>query len=169
MSASRWVMQHINRVKSSGHILDLACGGGRHLQLALDQGYRVTGVDRDVSLAASSITHPALQLMTLDLETGQQPVFKEKFDGIVVTNYLYRPLLACLPDWLMPGGILIYETFMLGNEAFGRPRSPDFLLAPDELRLSFQTSLVELDFRQGEISDPYPAVTQSYCGQRLTT
>ena len=83
------------------------------------------------------------------------------FHGVVVTNYLYRPLLPCLHEYLLPGGILIYETFMAGNEQFGRPSNPDFLLQPGELKQVFLPQLELISFREGEVSLPKQAVTQS--------
>ena len=81
------------------------------------------------------------------------------FDGIVVTNYLHRPLFAPIAAALMPNGVLIYETFAAGNERLGRPRNPDFLLRPGELLDAF-AELTLLAFEQGEVSLPRPAIIQ---------
>jgi hypothetical protein len=81
------------------------------------------------------------------------------YDGIVVTNYLHRPLLPVLAEALAPGGVVIYETFAAGNERFGRPSNPDFLLHPGELLEAF-AALTVIAFEQGELSLPRPAVIQ---------
>ncbi|MDA0704845.1 MAG: SAM-dependent methyltransferase, partial [Proteobacteria bacterium] len=86
-----------------------------------------------------------------------------RFAGIVVTNYLWRPSLAALPGWLRPDGVLIYETFALGNERFGRPRNPDFLLRPGELIEAFAPLLRIVAYEDGEIAAPRSAVVQRIC------
>ena len=94
-----------------------------------------------------------------DLETGAPWQFGGGFDGIVVANYLHRPLLPAIAGALAPGGLLIYETFARGNERFGRPRNPAFLLAPGELLAAFR-GLTIVAFEQGEVAVPRPAVVQ---------
>ena len=139
-------------------MLDLAAGSGRHTRLLLDMGFRVTAVDRDLSglleLAGSGCT-----VRELDLESGDGWALGGRYDGIVVTNYLHRPLFPALAAALAPGGILIYETFAVGNERFGRPSNPDFLLRPGELLGAF-AGLTVIAFEQGEVSLPRPAVIQ---------
>ena len=76
-----------------------------------------------------------------------------------MTNYLHRPLLPMLVQTLAPGGVVIYETFAAGNERFGRPSNPDFLLRPGELLQAF-AALTVIAFEQGELSLPRPAVIQ---------
>lgn len=135
-------------------MLDLAAGSGRHTRLLLDMGFRVTAVDRDLSgmreLAGSGCT-----VRKLDLESGDGWTLGGGYEGIVVTNYLHRPLFPALA----PGGILIYETFATGNERFGHPSSPDFLLRPGELLEAF-AGLTVIAFEQGEVGVPRPAVIQ---------
>ncbi len=96
----------------------------------------MTGLDRDLS-QTNMADHPDITWQAADLETGSWQLGSQSFDLIVVANYLHRPLFPDLRDAIRPGGTLIYETFMVGNEAYGRPRSPDFLLYPDELRQAF--------------------------------
>lgn len=116
-------------------VLDVACGAGRHLQWFAERGHAVTGVDRDVAQALC--THPKVRLLHADLESQSWPLVAAgqpvEFGAVVVTNYLWRPLLATIVRSVAPGGVLLYETFAKGNEAFGRPRNPDFLLQPGEL------------------------------------
>jgi SAM-dependent methyltransferase len=95
----------------------------------------------------------------IDLETDDRWPLGDDYDGIIVTNYLHRPLLPAIARALAPGGVLIYETFARGNERFGRPRNPDFLLRPGELLEAF-TTLTVVAFEQGEVSVPRPAVIQ---------
>src|ERR1044071_4064168 len=128
---SPWVVRFAALVPRGGRVLDIAAGGGRHSLLFLDHGCRVTAVDRDTSLLPA---RPELEIVTADLEDGSPwPLPGRQFDGVVVTNYLHRPLLPQLVAALAQGGVLIYETFAIGNERFGRPSNPDFLLRPGEL------------------------------------
>ena len=84
-----------------------------------------------------------------------------------MTNYLWRPRLPDLLALLAPGGVLIYETFMLGNEAFGKPSNPEFLLHPGELRTVVAAAgLLEIAFEEGYVASPKPAVCQAICAIR---
>jgi SAM-dependent methyltransferase len=139
-------------------MLDLAAGAGRHTRLLLDMGFRVTAVDRDLS-ALRELAGPRCTVRELDLESGGGWALGGDYDGIVVTNYLHRPLFPALAAALAPGGILIYETFAAGNERFGHPRNPDFLLCPGELLGAF-AGLTLIAFEQGEVGLPRPAVIQ---------
>ena len=112
-------------------MLDVAAGSGRHARLLARMGFEVDAVDRDKSLFADP--PPRVALLEADIESGPWPYPGRKFDGIVVTNYLHRPLLPVLVASLERGGVLIYETFARGNERFGKPSNPAFLLAPGEL------------------------------------
>ena len=139
-------------------MLDIAAGSGRHTSLLLQMGFHVTAVDRDVE-AFRAFAGPTCEVRPIDLETGESWPLGGDYDGIVVTNYLHRPLLPDIVAALGAGGILIYETFALGNERFGRPRNPDFLLRPGEL-LEVFAALTIIAFEQGEVSHPRPAVIQ---------
>ena len=101
--------------------------------------------------------------MTYD---GQLPFYEQELACIVVVNYLYRPLLPLLSQSLCSGGILIYQTFMTGNDLYGRPRNPDFLLKPGELSETLNRDLEQIDFFEGYVDTPKPAVIQSYCGRK---
>jgi len=146
------------RIPAGGHVLDLAAGGGRHTRLLLDNGYRVHAVDRDVT-ALRPLAGPHCDVQQIDLETGAAWPLGRDYAGIIVTNYLHRPLLSRIAGALAPGGVLIYETYMLGNERLRRPRNPAFLLRPGELLEAFAVLTVAA-FEQGEVTHPYPAVIQ---------
>lgn len=160
---SAWLRRFVPLIRPGGTVLDYASGSGRHSRFIADLGFRVDAVDRDARALASLDGVDGVRTIVADLE-GETWVFDgAHYDAIVVTNYLFRPRLGELFDCLQPGGVLIYETFMLGNERFGRPSNPEFLLAPGELldRVSDRFSVVA--FEQGEVSLPKPAVVQRIC------
>ena len=131
---SEWVLRFAERVPRNGRVLDLACGGGRHSRWFLDRGNRVTAVDRDLAGLADLPSGGALERLEADLEDGSPwPLAGRRFEAVLVTNYLHRPLFPYLAQAVAPGGLLLYETFARGNERFGRPSNPDFLLRPGEL------------------------------------
>ena len=143
-----------------GPVLDVASGGGRHARLFAARGLEVVAVDREPQPVAGA------RLVQADLEDGSPwPFAGQRFGGIVVTNYLFRPLLGVLADALLEGGVLIYETFMAGNEKFGKPSNPAFLLRPGELLEAFR-SLTAIAFEQGVVERPKPAVVQRLCARR---
>jgi SAM-dependent methyltransferase len=142
-------------------VLDLAAGGGRHTALMLAADFRVLAIDRDESaLKARFGANPACEIKALDLEDGGPWRLGGGFAGIVVTNYLHRPLLPAIAAALAPDGVLLYETFMTGNERFGRPANPDFLLRPGELLAAFLDRLQVVAFEQGIVATPRPAAIQ---------
>lgn len=155
---SAWVRRFLPLIAPGGRVLDLAAGGGRHTRLLLDRGFTVCAIDRDIA-ALLPLAGPRCQLRQIDLESGAAWPLDQGYDGIVVTNYLHRPLLPAIGRALAPGGTLIYETFAVGNERFGHPRNPDFLLRPGELLEAF-AGLTIVAFEQGEVSAPRPAVMQ---------
>ena len=162
---SAWVARYAAAIPRRGRVLDLACGSGRHLALLADLGYSVAGVDRDISRAAHLSELANVELLEYDLESDRWPFATASFAGIVVSNYLHRPLLPCLADSLCNGGILIYTTFASGNERFGRPRNPAFLLRPGELPAVFGM-LETLAFEDVTTRKPNPAVRQHYVGRK---
>jgi SAM-dependent methyltransferase len=156
---SPWVVRWAPRI-THGPVLDLACGAGRHARYFRDRGLEVTAVDRE-SFVIDEVT-----FIQADLEDGSPwPLPGERFGAIVVTNYLHRPLFPQLLRALDEGGVLIYETFMAGNERFGRPANPDFLLRPGELREVF-SALEILGFEEGQVERPKPAMMQRICAVR---
>lgn len=162
---SPWLLRQAHRFRPAGRILDLACGSGRHSRWLAAQGYRVLAVDRDPEALAGLAGVPGLETRQLDLEGEVWPLDGLEFDGVLVTNYLYRPRLDALVQLLAPAGILIYETFMVGHEVFGRPSRPDFLLQPGELlELAWRHDLFVAGFEQGETGAP--ARVQRLCASR---
>jgi SAM-dependent methyltransferase len=128
---SAWVQHWSHLVPAGGSVLDVACGHGRHLRWFAARGHPVTGVDRSAeAIAAVAGVGRAVQA---DIENGPWPFTGERFDAVVVTNYLWRALLPTIVDCVAEGGVLIYETFAIGNESVGKPSRPDFLLQPGEL------------------------------------
>jgi SAM-dependent methyltransferase len=164
---SDWVMRHAAQIPG-GEVLDLACGSGRHARWLAARGWRVLAADRDAS-ALQSASGEGVQTQQADFENGAAwPFTERRFAGIVVTNYLHRPLFPALLSSLAPGGILIYETFALGNAQFGKPSNPDFLLAPGELLDLLRPALHVLAYEDGYVDKPKPAMVQRICARRLT-
>jgi SAM-dependent methyltransferase len=164
---SLWVQRFLPLITAGGAVLDLACGDGRHSRLLAEHGYQVEAVDRDAeALAAIAAKLPGIVTRVADLEGGPWPYHGCAFDGIVVTNYLYRPLLPMLLNALDVNGVLIYETFMVGNERFGKPSNPAFLLRSGELLDVVRRRLTLVAFEQGEIASPRSAVVQRLCATR---
>ena len=156
IAPSDWVLRWAPLI-TQGTVLDLACGSGRHAKFFLSRNLNVVAVDREAQVI------PGAHFIQADLEDGSPwPLPGERFDGIVVTNYLYRPLMRILSENLEEGGVLIYETFMAGNERFGKPSNPGFLLRPGELRDAFRDLRLR-GFEEGEVSEPKPAMIQRLC------
>jgi SAM-dependent methyltransferase len=159
---SAWVRRFVPLIRAGGRVLDLAAGGGRNTTLLLDMGFAVTAIDRDIA-ALQPFAGARCEVREFDLETVDPGATWDAlgggYDGIVVTNYLHRPLFAGIAAALARGGMLIYETFAAGNERLGRPRNPDFLLQPGELLAAFG-ELSVVAFEQGEVRLPRPAVIQ---------
>lgn len=128
---SPWVCRFTALLAPAASVLDVACGGGRHLRWFAARGHPVTGIDRDA--AALAAARGVGELIEADIEDGPWPLAGRCFGAVVVTNYLWRPLRSVLLDSVAEGGVLIYETFAAGNETVGRPARPDFLLQPGEL------------------------------------
>ena len=164
---SDWVARFAPCIRAGGEILDLACGGGRHARWLTGRGWTVEAVDRDAGALAALAGVTGVRVRVADLEHGAWPYAGRRFDGIVVTNYLHRPLLPLIEGALAEGGVLIYETFMLGNERFGRPSNPDFLLRPQELlEVARAAGLRVIAFEEGEVAQPRPAMIQRLCAQQ---
>jgi len=156
---SAWVMRWAPLI-AHGPVLDLACGTGRHARWLAARGLEVVAVDREPRSIAGA------RFVRADLEGGRPwPFPGQRFAGIVIANYLHRPLYETLLTALAPHGVLIYETFMGGNERFGRPSNPAYLLRPGELLEAF-ASLQVLAFEQGCVLEPRPARVQRLCARR---
>ena len=128
---SDWVRRWSHLVPAGGPVLDVACGHGRHMRWFAQRGHPVTGIDRDPE--ATAAVHSLGRAITADIENGPWPLAGDVFAGVVVTNYLWRPLLPQILASVAEGGVLLYETFAEGNETVGKPSRPDFLLRHGEL------------------------------------
>ena len=146
-------------------MLDVACGRGRHLRYLRSLGLAAVAVDSDAQALAALRSLEGVEICVADIEGGPWPFAPAGFDGVVVTNYLHRPVFPHLVGALRPGGVLIYETFAAGNERYGRPSNPDFLLEPGEL-LRRVEPLSVIAFEQGLISTPKQALMQRICALR---
>ena len=160
IAPSPWVRRFASLVPPGQAVLDVACGHGRHVRFFRARGHPVVAVDLDLSGLRDLAGDAGVESVQADLEDGPWPFEGRVFGGVVVANYLYRPLLARLAASLRPGGVLIYETFSRGNERVGRPRNPDFLLAPGELYEALASSLQVVAYEQGREERPRPAVRQ---------
>jgi SAM-dependent methyltransferase len=161
---SPWVQRWLGWIRPGGLVLDVACGAGRHARLLARLGFEVLAVDRAPELFADP---PAgVTLLGADLEQGAWPLQGRKFDAIVVTNYLHRPLLPILAASLERGGLLVYETFARGNERFGKPSNPAFLLEPGELLAAVQGTLHVIAYEDLVVEEPRPAAVQRLCARQ---
>lgn len=152
---SAWVQRWSHLVRPGGTVLDVASGHGRHMKWFAARGHPVTGVDRSPeAIAAVASLGEAL---VADIENAPWPLLQDgqprQFDAVVVTNYLWRALLPVIRQSLAPGGVLLYETFAIGNESVGKPSRPDFLLQPGELLREF-ADLRVVAYEDGFIAQP---------------
>ncbi|MEQ1602966.1 MAG: class I SAM-dependent methyltransferase [Methylophilaceae bacterium] len=174
---SAWLCRFSALIKPQGQVLDLACGTGRNVRWLAGQGFVVEAVDKDLAALASLQNIPNITTRIADLEGAPWPYAERKFDAIVVCRYLHRPLLPLLLQSLNAKGVLIYETFMQGQELYGRPRRPQFLLKPDELLQTYmnQSNIVAFEqglFDEAQLEEPpfkthQPAMLQRICLTRL--
>jgi SAM-dependent methyltransferase len=161
---SSWIVQWTGLIPNGCTVLDVAAGGGRHSRFFADRGHPVTAIDRDTSLLAP---HPGVEALQANLEDGSPwPLGDRTFGAVIVTNYLHRPLMPDLLGALAPGGVLLYETFMAGNERFGRPSNPDHLLKDGELLDLARGHLSVTAYEARLISDPKMAMVQRIAARR---
>ncbi len=160
---SAWVCRWAGQIRPGGRILDVAAGGGRHARWFAARGHPVDAVDRDAAALRQLAGVAGVTRLCADLESGPWPYAGRTFAGIVVTNYLHRPLFPHLLDALAPGGVLIYETFAAGNGKYGRPGNPDFLLQPGELLEVARGRLRVIAYEDVFVTEPRPAVVQRLC------
>ena len=157
-------MQWAGLIAPGGTVLDVAAGRGRHSRFFADRGHRVTALDRDTSRFAP---HSGVEIVQADLEDGSPwPLPGRTFGAVVVTNYLHRPLFPALLAALAPTGVLLYETFMKGNERFGRPSRPEFLLKDGELLELARDRLSVTAYEARMISEPRMAMVQRIAARR---
>ena len=159
-SPSPWIARFAPLVAPGARVLDLASGHGRHSRFFAARLCDVVAIDRDAEALATLAGVPRVTTMAADLERGDWPLASEHFDAVVVANYLHRPLLPRLVAALADDGVLLYETFAAGNEAYGRPGNPDFLLTPGELLTLVSGRLTVVAFEQGRSNGARPAVVQ---------
>ncbi|QXL84914.1 bifunctional 2-polyprenyl-6-hydroxyphenol methylase/3-demethylubiquinol 3-O-methyltransferase UbiG [Comamonas sp. NLF-1-9] len=151
LAPSEWIRRWSHLVRPGGSVLDVACGMGRHLRWFHERNHAVTGVDK--AQAAIDFISNLGEAICADIENGPWPLAGRSFDAVVVTNYLWRPLLATIVASVAPGGVLLYETFAVGNETVGRPARADFLLQPGEL-LGACAALRTVAYEDGFLSAP---------------
>ncbi|HXX85010.1 MAG TPA: class I SAM-dependent methyltransferase [Casimicrobiaceae bacterium] len=160
LGPSPWIVRFAPLAAAGARVLDIACGRGRHTVFFASRGCRVAAVDRDPEALAALSGVTGVNAIACDLESGKWPFAAERFDVVVVTNYLHRPLLPRLVQAVADDGLLLYETFAVGNEAYGRPSNPDFLLAEGELLQVVRAALTIVAFEQGAVAGERPTVLQ---------
>jgi len=135
---SDWVVRWSVLLPPRARVLDVACGEGRHVRWLAQAGHQLTAVDRDT--AAVAPLGRLARVVVADLEGAAWPLPGERFDAVVVTNYLWRALMPDILAAVAPGGLLVYETFSEAQAALGRPRRPEFLLRHGELPQMLQAT-----------------------------
>ena len=166
MTASPWIVTWAGLLPADATVLDIAAGKGRHSRYLAARGHRVTAIDRDVSELA---TADGIEGVAADLEDGSPwPLGNRRFGAVVVTNYLHRPLFPLLFEALQPGGILLYETFMVGNERFGKPSRPEFLLKDGELLDLVRGRFSVTAYEARMISEPRMAMVQRNAARKTS-
>jgi len=164
---SPWIERFGHLVPADGAVLDVAAGAGRHARWFLHRGHPVTAVDRDTAALTDLSGAAGLRVVTADLEAGEPwPFASRSFAAVVVVNYLHRPLLPDLVATVAASGVLLYDTFGVGNEAFGRPTNPDFLLRPGELLQAVEGALQVVAYEHGIVPGAAPRVRQRICARR---
>jgi SAM-dependent methyltransferase len=159
---SPWIVRW-EPLLSSGPVLDVACGGGRHARWFAARGREVDAVDRDAAAVQALNAIPGVHALCADIEGGAWPYRGRRYAAVVVANYLHRPLFPELLEALAPGGVLLYETFALGNERYGKPSNPDFLLRPGELLEAVSGSLRVVAYEDVFVEHPQPRLVQRIC------
>lgn len=160
---SAWVRRWSDLISPGGRVLDVASGRGRHARWLAARGHRVDAVDRDPQAFAALAGLPGVTVTCADIEQGPWPYAPGAYAGVIVANYLYRPLFPHLVAALAPAGVLIYETFAVGNERYGRPSNPAFLLKPGELLDRLRPALRVLAYEDLTVREPRPACVQRVC------
>ena len=164
---SPWIVRFAPLVPEGGAVLDVACGGGRHARHFLARGHPVTCLDRELEGISDLRGRDRLEPVAADLEAGAPwPLPGRRFAAVVVARYLHRPILPVLVDAVAPGGLLLYETFSAGNERFGRPSNPDFLLRPGELLEAVRGTLRVLAYEDVVADEPRPSALQRIAARR---
>jgi SAM-dependent methyltransferase len=152
LEPSSWLRRWSHLVPAGARVLDVACGSGRHVRWFAARGARVTALDRDAA-ALEPLRGIADEIVVADIEHGPWPLGGRRFGAVLCTNYLWRPVLPAIVDAVDAGGVLLYETFGVGNASVGRPSNPDFLLRPGEL-LAAANALRVVAYEDGFIDAP---------------
>ncbi|HYC48794.1 MAG TPA: class I SAM-dependent methyltransferase [Burkholderiales bacterium] len=160
---SEWITRWAPLIPAGGRVLDVASGAGRHARWLAARGYRVDAVDRDAAALAWLDATPAITTFCADIENGPWPFERGVYDGVVVANYLHRPLFPELLAALARGGVLVYETFAVGNERYGRPSNPAFLLRAGELLDVVRGALRVVAYEDRVVETPRRAQVQRIC------
>jgi hypothetical protein len=163
---SDWLLRWQHLLEPGHSAIDVACGAGRHVRWLSGHGLKVTAVDRDAAALSSLTLLNNVTTLCADLEGSAWPLPGRQFDLVLVTHYLWRPLLGTLIDAVAPGGLLIYETFASGQETVGRPSRPDFLLRPGELLSLTQARFHVLGYEDGWSADEPMRRVQRVCARR---
>ena len=161
---SLWVQRWSHLAKPQSQVLDLACGAGRHMKYFQSLGHLCTGVDRSAEALTEANAYG--KVVEADIEDGPWPFSGQTFDVVLVTNYLWRPLMPRILECLKPEGLLIYETFALGHEKFGKPSRPEFLLKPGEL-LQTCAQLHVIAYENGYWDQPAKCVQRIVAAQKV--
>ncbi len=164
---SPWVERWSGLAPKGSAVLDLACGNGRHGRLFLGRGHPTVFLDKDISAVADLARSSKAEILQEDLEDGRPfPLAGRRFGAVVVTCYLHRPILSDLVDAVAPGGVLIYETFARGNEAYGHPARDAYLLEDGELLRAVDGRLTVRAYEHGYDDVPKPGIRQRICAVR---
>ena len=163
LAPSPWVTRWVRLLAPGSRVLDVACGFGRHTRSAAGQGHHVVAIDKNEAALSGLKTLDGVRTIKADLEEEDWPVPGNRFDAVIVTNYLHRPLFPALLGAVSESGLLIYETFARGNEKFGRPSNPDFLLEAGELIDLVRPSMHVLGYEDVYVGSPQPAMVQRIC------
>lgn len=169
ISPAAWIVRFAPLIRAEGQVLDLACGSGRHARLLAGLGHQVEAVDRNTEALAQLAGVANITTHCADLEGGPWPYYGRGFDAIVVSRYLWRPLFPQIFGCLDEGGVLIYETFMEGQQLYGKPENPAYLLRPGELLELVRNRYTVIAFEQGEVAGDErerPQVIQRLCARR---
>ena len=163
-SPSKWVTRFVTLIAPGGTVLDLASGHGRHTKFLLKNGFKVTSLDANISGLKTISDKNGLEIIEKNLEKcGSWPLGQRQFSGVIVTNYLHRPLFPHIISSLKDNGVLIYETFAIGNQNFGKPTNPKFLLKPGELLAEVFGKLRIVAYEEGFFQTPKKSVKQRIC------
>ena len=164
---SEWIAKKLNSLgRPFGRAVDIASGAGRHSFLLSELVSDVTAIDNNPELA-KYFKETRINLVCIDLEQPTWPLNDHFYDIVLVSNYLYRPHLTNTFELVGPGGFLVYETFGEGNERFGKPSDPNFLLKPGELRKLASDEFVVIEDFFGEVGRPQVAVKSRFFARRM--